>query len=320
MIRFRGLVLGILIFTPGPLVGQELQRFRFSEPHMGTEFTITVLAEDSASSVRGVAEAFARIETINAHLSDYSADSEVNALSAAAGTSGFVLVSDDLWNVLVESQHIAIETRGLFDVTVGPLTRLWRWASRRDTLPAQEDIKEAQALTGYKKLELDDNTKAVRLRKVGMRIDLGGIAKGYAADEALKSLEQNGMDHGVVDAGGDIALGKGSWAIVLADTTVHLGSCGVAVSGSTYRFVEHQGTRYSHILDPRTGLGLTHHRTVGVIAPSAMEADVLASAVSVMTEKELERYSERKNINLCHGVEDKCLSACARSTTSIMTW
>jgi len=310
-----GALVGLLILLPGLVVAQGGGRFVFTEPHMGTQFRIAVLSADSIRAQKGADAAFARVETLNGRLSDYLSDSEVNRLSAAAGTGRSIPVSDDLWAVLVAAQRMARDTGGLFDPTIGPLTRLWRWASRRGILPPPEAREQAQARTGYEDLVLDAENQTAYLRKHGMRVDLGGIAKGFAADEALSILVDHGLPDAVVDAGGDVALGEHAvWPITLADSVVHLSGCGIAVSGATYRYVEHEGMRYSHILDPRTGLGVTHQRTVAVIAPTAMEADALASAASVMNERELQHY------NVCQGLAQRCINACLGGEVGIITW
>jgi thiamine biosynthesis lipoprotein len=188
-------------------------------------------------------------------------------------------VSDDLRDVLRAAVAVSEASDGAFDVTVGPLVALWRAARATGRLPDAAALEAARAKVGWRKLEVRGNH--VELAP-GMRLDLGGIGKGYAADAALATLRARGVERALVDIGGDLALGEGPWTVRVAGEPRELERCGVAASGDTERFVEVDGVRYSHLLDPRTGLGLTHGIEVTVIAPTATEADAWASAASVL--------------------------------------
>ena len=333
MIQHLGAAICVSVLISGPLTAQDLQRFAFSRPQMGTHFSIVVFASDSLHAQKGTEAAFARVDTLNGRLSDYLSGSELSRLSDTAGSGKAIHVSDDLWAVLNEAQRVARHTDGRFDPTVGPLTRLWRWAVRRNMLPPPADLEVARALVGHQFLKLEANGRTARLTRRGMRLDLGGIAKGFAADEALKTLKANALPHAMVDAGGDIALGgappdSAGWTVALWPAGgVFLAGCGIATSGSRYRYIEQDDVRYSHILDPRTGMGVTHRRTIAVIAPTAMEADALASAASVMTEGELETYADSSGARVCNvgqgggesGV-DHCIEACRQSSIGIIFW
>lgn len=265
-------------------------RLAFEKPLMGTEVSIVLYAADSVAATEAVELAFARITELNNHLSDYLTESELSRLSNTYDQP--VQVSDDLWQVLYTAQEIAHASEGAFDVTAGPLTLLWRRAMRRATLPDSTDLNQAMIAVGYEFLQLDVNNQTARLHKDNMRLDLGGIAKGYAADQALEVLVREGFSSAAVDAGGDISLGEAppnsdGWSIKVFSGESETGemilkNCGIAVSGDSYRYLDYQGVRYSHILDPETGYGVTHERKVAVIAPSAMIADAWASAYSVM--------------------------------------
>lgn len=275
---------------------QGLERFDYREPHMGTWFRIVLYAPDSARAGAAASEAFSRIDGLNARLSDYLPDSELSRLSATAGSGRSVPLSADLHAVLVRSQEISRLTDGAFDVTVGPVTRLWRRARRRGRLPPEPDVREAMKAVGYANLALADSS-AVLLRP-GMRLDLGGIAKGYAADEALRVLAARGIVHALVDAGGDIAAAEAppdscGWSVALPGKhRIRLARGAVASSGPAFRFIEEGGVRHSHILDPRTGRAMTDGRTVVVVAPAATDADALSSAFSVMEPSAALRLAE----------------------------
>ncbi len=276
---------------------------------MGTLFRVVLFASDSLAAERAAGAAFARVEALNAILSDYAPDSELNRLSDTAGQDTFVTVSADLWTVLRRAQNVSQATDGAFDVTVGQLTRLWRRAIRRNELPDSAEIAQARATVGFTSLVLDSTgvigsepgrrVLRVRLQRAGTRLDLGGIAKGYAADAALAVLQERGFHRALVDAGGDIVAGapppdRDGWSIDLPDgETTSLANGAVAVSGDTYRFVEAGGTRYSHIIDPQTGYGTTQVPTVVYFATDAMTADAWASAQLVLEARIMSHPSDK---------------------------
>ncbi len=267
---------------------------------MGTAFNIVLFAPDSSRAREAADAAYARIDTLNQHLSDYLAESELSLLSATAGTGQHVPLSHDLWTVLAAAQHLARESNGAFDVTVGPLTRLWRWAMRRGQLPPTDRLERARRAVGFRHLVLDSLTQTALLKQPDMQLDLGGIAKGYAVDEALAVLQAHGLSRALVDGGGDIRLGDPppetlGWRIAIDVVQANgekmkehrlLANQAVATSGATYRFVEVEGVRYSHLLNPHTGIGMTDERMVTVIAPTGLEADALASALSILEPSE----------------------------------
>jgi thiamine biosynthesis lipoprotein len=273
----------------------ELGRFQFTRTEMAVPIKVVLYASDGAAASRAAEAAFARIHQLNGILSDYDAESELRRLGHAAAEGKAVPVSEDLWRVLSEAQALSRRSGGAFDVTVGPVVRLWRRARRRHRLPSPDQLQRARELVGYQLIRLDPRRHAVELLKPGMQLDLGGIAKGYAVDEALAVLRKSGIRRALVDAGGDIALGdpppgKPGWRIGIAPLEpdgppsrfLWLSRTGIATSGDTWQYVEIGGRRYSHIVDPHTGLGLTDHSSVTVVAPTGMLADGLASAVSVL--------------------------------------
>jgi len=272
-----------------------LERFEQRGIEMAVPVRIVVYAPDRKTAHRAVQAALGRIAELNEVMSDYSPTSELRRLCANSGPGKPVPVSDDLWNVLVRAQHFAELSGGAFDVTVGPVVRLWRRARRQHRLPSPERMAEAKPLVGYRLLKLDPKRHAVELLREGMRLDLGGIAKGYAVDEALKTLRRHGIGCALVDAGGDLAVGEApperpGWLIGIAaleprgkpSRCLWLKTAAIATSGDMWQYVQIGGRRYSHIVDPRTGMALTDHSAVTVVAPDCTTADALASAVSVL--------------------------------------
>ena len=184
---------------------EKLARFHFTEPHMGTRFQITLYAPDEAVAKKAAAAAFARIASLDAIMSDYRPASELMQLCGKAGGDP-VVVSPELFFVLQKADAVSRLSDGAFDVTVGPVVRLWRLARRTQRLPDAESLHKALALVGYKNVKLDAKSASVQLVKPGMQLDLGGIAKGYAADEAQQVLKKHGVTRALVAAGGDIAV------------------------------------------------------------------------------------------------------------------
>ena len=220
----------------------------FSETHMGSRVEITLYALDDASAKRAVAAAFQRIARLDGIMSDYRPSSELMQLCRQAGGQP-VSVSEDLFAVLSQAQELSRRSGGAFDVTVGPLVRLWRRARKSFQLPDPDDLAQARLLVGYRMLRLDPQKRTAQLERKGMLLDLGGIAKGYAADAALKVLREHGIGSALVAISGDIAAGEPppgetGWKIGLAplegppDHSVLLKNAAVSTSGDTEQFVE----------------------------------------------------------------------------------
>lgn len=282
------------------------QRFEFHRIEMGVEFRIEVYGCDSAAANKAAEAAFDRIRELNGLMSDYSADSEVRRLCDTAEAGQPITISRDLFRVLAASVSLWRESDGAFDVTVGPLTKLWRRARRRGEMPPADQLQLARDSIGSDAISLSACQRTVTLARSGMRIDLGGIAKGYAADEALEVLRKQGFPRALIDASGDLVAGdpppgKRGWRVAIevldspkqhADvpsgnsaavrSVLVLANQAVATSGSTVQFIDIDGRPYSHIIDPRTGLGLQTHSMVTVVAPTGTKADSLASAISVL--------------------------------------
>ncbi len=275
--------------------GARLSRFTFSEPHMGTRFKIILYAPDEPTAKRAAKAAFARIADLDGIMSDYRSTSELMTLCQKSGGEP-VRVSDDLFRVLFKAQEVSRLSDGAFDVTVGPVVRLWRRARRTHELPDVKELDQARQLVGYKNIRLDDKNQTVQLLKPGMRLDLGGIGKGYAADAALAILKEHDITRALVAAGGDIAMSgpppeEDGWTIGIAplrnpdakpERYLILHDAAVSTSGDTEQYLDIGGKRYSHIVDPRTGMGLVDRLSVTVVAPKGLIADPLTKVVSVL--------------------------------------
>ena len=270
---------------------------------MGMPVRVVLYADTEAEARRAAAAAFARVEALEQIFSDYRAGSEVSQLSARA--QEWVPVSGELFALTRRAIEIARLTDGAFDPTVGPLVSLWREARRTKTLPPAATIESARARVGWPLIDLDDHRRAIRLKTEGMRLDFGGIAKGYILQEALRAAAAAGVTRALLEAGGDIVVGdpppeRDGWRIdaqasdkAFADQAGRLRNMAIATSGPTAQFVEIDGVRYSHVIDPRRGLGLTHDVVARVIAADGATADALATAATVLGPDGLQRIKER---------------------------
>jgi thiamine biosynthesis lipoprotein len=284
-----------LAATVATTAAAELERFEFTETHMGVPFKLVLYAPDAAAANRAAQAAFARVEELNQIMSDYLAQSELSRLSRSSPTTEPVPVSEDLWRVLERSQQLAIESGGAFDITVGPYVKLWRRSRRNSELPSPERLAEARRAVGYQFLKLDAEHRTAQLLRPNMKLDLGGIAIGYAVDEVLGLLRKQGITRVLLDASGDIGAGdpppgaKG-WRVGIAPLAAAktpsrfliLANGALSTAGDAYQFIEIGGRRYSHIVDPKTGLGLTDRSGVAIVAKDCFTADGLDTAVSAL--------------------------------------
>lgn len=258
---------------------------------MGVRARIVLYAPSRKGAGSAAKAAFDRIAALEDIMSDYRPTSELMRLCSAAGGSP-VCVSKELLDVLVKSQELSRRSGSAFDVTVGPLARLWREAIRTRSLPPSGKLEEARKLVGWRNVVIDQERSTVRLRRRGMQLDLGGIAKGYACDEAIRILKASGVGSALVEMGGDIAVsgpppGAAGWKVGVAnaddaDSCVVLANAAVSSSGDTEQYVQIDGLRYSHIVDPHTGVGVTNRTTITVIAPDCTTSDSLATSLCVL--------------------------------------
>jgi len=270
-----------------PAPAQAVRR-QYAELHMGVAARIVLYAPDDATARRAARAAYARMALLEDIMSDYRPESEVRRLAARAGAA--VPVSGDLFVVLARAVDLWRRSDGAFDATVGPFVELWRAARRTGRLPPRAELDSAARRVGSDKVHLDSVARTVRLDAPGMRIDLGGIAKGYILDRALDALRAQGVTRALLEAGGDIVLGdappgRRGWRIALPEGDTILANHAVSTSGDTEQFVIIGGVRYSHVIDPRTGMGLTSRREATVVAPDGVTADGLATALTVLDDE-----------------------------------
>lgn len=286
-----------LFFLNGYVSASARQKHTFMQKEMGSPFTITIYTKDSLKAARVAHAAFDEVNRLNTIFSDYLDSSELNRLCLSSGTNRYIEVSPELFFILKLSLQASQISLGAFDISVGPLVRIWRQARKQKQFPRQAVLQKAKHAVGYRYIHLDTLRQSVWLEAPDMQLDLGGIAKGYAAQAALDVVRDSGFSCAMVNAGGDLTMGSApparqGWRIGIGNPESYdevmskylvLKNKAVATSGDIYQYFEWKGKRYSHIIDPKTGYGVTFQRNVTVIADKGATADWLASACSILS-------------------------------------
>ena len=286
----------------------QLKRFEFSENKMGSSFGIIFYHSDSTEAVQIAKECFSIVDSLNTFFSDYNSESEVGKLALQTNHTD-IRVSDELFAMIIRSKDAWARSGKTFDVTIGTLTRLWRKVKKENRFPSQAEIKAAKELTGFKNLTINERSKTISFKKPGIRLDFGGIVPGYASQRVIDFLKTKNINIALVDASGDIVTGdappgKDGWIIginlperanELWDKKLELKNFAVSTSGDVYRYIVHEGKKYSHIIDPRTGYGVTSQRNVTVITRFGADADWLATACSILPIKKAMALAKKEH-------------------------
>ena len=295
VIRYCKHAIVFVLIISGFLSCTQVKRYEIIHPSMGVEFRVIFYDEQGINASDVNEKVTHLIDELNMIFSDYDEKSEIRKLCANYKINVQQIVSEELLEVLEASQEISRYSCGAFDVTVGPLSKLWRKAIRRNQVPDPDDIEAAKSKVSYLNLKLDANNNVVVFKKKGVQLDFGGIAKGYAIDRIADVFLNQGINSFLVEAGGDIRVGnpppgERGWKIKIVNGDLRfLKNVSVVSSGDMYRYVELNGKKYAHIVDPRTGIGITNQTTITVIGQSAMRADAWATALSIMNEQEREQ-------------------------------
>jgi thiamine biosynthesis lipoprotein len=295
-------VVAILLNLHSSSVSGQGVPHRFREVHLGLE--VTILAHGAEREVAQAATAaFARIAALEQTLSDWRSSSELNQVTIAASDGDWHPISADLDAVLRQALQVAAATDGAFDPTVGALTRLWREARRTGAPIDPVLLRQAQHTVGWRGVQLDHTELRLRLTTAGVRLDLGGIAKGWILDQARAVMATHRVTAVLLEAGGDIVAGDPppgapGWRINVrtnsGDSVLVLQRAAVATSGpSAQVIVDALGNRRSHVLDPASGLGLDNGVEVTVIAADGATADAVATALTVMPESKWDGVLDR---------------------------
>lgn len=308
---YRYLFLLLVFFSLRCTLLAQEQKFSFIREKMASPFMIILYDNDSTHANYLANECFNLVDSFVNIFSDYMDSSELNKLSLGAGFGGFMPVSPALFDIIKESQNAFILSKGAFDITIGPITRLWRKARKEKKFPTASAIAEKMKSVGFDKVLIDTVNKSIKLLKPLMQLDLGGIAQGYIAQKVLERLSGYNIKKVLVDVSGDIATGnappgKEGWVIginlpeseQLQNKKLQLHNLSVSTSGDLYQFIEHEGKRYSHIIDPKTGYGITTQKNVTVIADNTTTADWLATACSIMPVRKAKRLAKKMHTEI----------------------
>ena len=272
-----------------------MQLFQRNELLMGNRFDLGVVGDDEVKANQALEKAIIEIKRIEALLSTYQANSQINQVNSNAGISP-VKVDEEVFNLVERAQRISELTQGAFDLSYGSLDKsLWNFDQNMKQLPSKELAKNAVHLINFKNILLDRANETIFLAKKGMRIGFGGIGKGYAADQAKKVLVGLGFTDGIVNASGDMcAWGKRAdgedWTVGISNpdfprdilSEFSLNDSAVATSGNYEKFVLIDGQKYSHTIHPKTGFPMQGIKSVTVFAPFAELADALTTPIAVM--------------------------------------
>jgi FAD:protein FMN transferase len=272
----------------------ELDRHEFEFPSMGTLVHVTAYCASESQVEKAIQAAQRRVIELAAILTDYDPASETRQLSGLAAKSP-TKVSDPLWEVLQSADDWNKQSGGAFDSSLGSLTQLWRKYRRAGRVPTKEDVLEAKKMSGWKAVRLNAPDKTVTIADERIRLDFGAIGKGYIADQAYLTLVEHGIKHSLVNISGNMRCGlpppnKTGWTIAIAPIEqngeaiqkVQIANQAIATSGDLWQYTLVDGVKRSHILDPQTGYGVVGPLAVTVIAPTAIDADALATIGCVL--------------------------------------
>jgi thiamine biosynthesis lipoprotein len=279
-------------FFAYPLSANPCHFFKYHQVAMGTVIEITLIGDDEEAANKGALQAFQEIKRIEALMSPWLESSDVTRINRSAGRE-WVGVSPETMEVIKKAQEISKLSEGGFDITVGPLTELWRRAREKKIPPSPEEVKEKLDLVNFKNIEMNREGK-VFSKKKGMALDLGGIAKGYAVDRGFDILRSLGYRNLIVNAGGDLRVGgtknNQPWSIGIQNPResqkilkrIPVTDMAVATSGDYEKFFTYEDKRYHHIFNPRDGFPAEGCQSVTVVAKDCITADALATAVFVL--------------------------------------
>lgn len=273
----------------------ERREFKITERLMGNTFELTAVAEDGALAQHTIQLAIAEIRRIEALLTTFNDNSQTNQINRSAGIAP-VEVDREVFDLIARSVKISELTDGAFDLTYGSIDkRLWNFDQSMTQLPDKATARSLVRLINYRNMILDGKNSTVMLKEKGMRIGFGGIGKGYAADRAKVVMQREGISSGIVNASGDLitwgtrADGQ-SWKVGIVHpdnkrlpfSHMEVQDIAIATSGNYEKFVMINGKKYSHTINPRTGLPVTGIKSVTIFSPNAELADAMATPVTIM--------------------------------------
>jgi thiamine biosynthesis lipoprotein len=295
--------IALLVFCTHLLNAQN-RKYSYSEMKMGSAFNLIIVSADSNKANHLARKSYELVDSLNHIFSNYDSSSELSKINASAGLLPYKM-STAMLDLVQKSQYAYIQSKGAYDISIGPLSSLWRNARKAKLFPEASTVLSTKKLVGLDQVKINKRLGTIFLPIAGMQLDFGGIAKGYIAQWVIDYLKANGIKQALADAGGDIVmsgapLNQKGWLIGvnLPETTdellnkkLELSNCSVATSGDVYQFIENKGVKYSHIINPLTGYGVTNLRNVTIIAKTGATADWLATACSILSIKEAKQLA-----------------------------
>lgn len=295
--------IALLVFSTSLLQAQT-RKFSYSEMKMGSAFNLIIVSADSNKANHLARKSYELVDSLNHIFSNYDSSSELSKINASAGLLPYKM-SRAMLDLVQKSQYAYIQSKGAYDISIGPLSSLWRNARKAKLFPEASTVLATKKLVGLNQVKINKRLGTIFLPNADMQLDFGGIAKGYIAQWVINYLKANGIQQALVDAGGDIVmsgapLNQQGWLIGvnLPETTdqllnkkLQLSNCSVATSGDVYQFIEYKGVKYSHIINPLTGYGVTNLRNVTIVAKTGATADWLATACSILPIKEAKQLA-----------------------------
>ena len=295
--------IALLVFSTSLLQAQT-RKFSYSEMKMGSAFNLIIVSADSNKANHLARKSYELVDSLNHIFSNYDSSSELSKINASAGLLPYKM-STAMLDLVQKSQYAYIQSKGAYDISIGPLSSLWRNARKAKLFPEASTVLATKKLVGLNQVKINKRLGTIFLPNANMQLDFGGIAKGYIAQWVINFLKANGIQQALVDAGGDIVmsgapLNQQGWLIGvnLPETTdqllnkkLQLSNCSVATSGDVYQFIEYKGVKYSHIINPLTGYGVTNLRNVTIVAKTGATADWLATACSILPIKEAKQLA-----------------------------
>lgn len=286
---------------------------------MGSYFTIIFYGTDSLHAKSIADNCFAIVDSLNEIYSDYLPNSELNKLCATAGSGQWVTVSPALFNLIQHSAKAWKLSKGSFDITVGPAVRLWRKARKENKFPNKDSVKLAMRSVGFQYVLIDSVNKRIQLTKENMQLDFGGIGQGYIGQKVMDFLFKQNIRTALIDVSGDIIAGdpppgKKGWTIAvnvpesetqLLDKEVLVYNQSIITSGDVYQYLLHDGKKYSHIINPKTGYGVTNQRNVTVIAKEGTLADWFTKACTILSFKKIKQLAKKLGAEYLIGTIEK---------------
>ena len=293
----------LLVFST-PLLQAQTRKFSYSEMKMGSAFNLIIVSADSNKANHLARKSYELVDSLNHIFSNYDSSSELSKINASAGLLPYKM-STAMLDLVQKSQYAYIQSKGAYDISIGPLSSLWRNARKAKLFPEASTVLATKKLVGLNQVKINKRLGTIFLPNANMQLDFGGIAKGYIAQWVINFLKANGIQQALADAGGDIVmsgapLNQQGWLIGvnLPETTdqllnkkLQLSNCSVATSGDVFQFIEYKGVKYSHIINPLTGYGVTNLRNVTIVAKTGATADWLATACSILPIKEAKQLA-----------------------------